>query len=180
VLHLQASKVKNAALTGHLQQAANRVTAIARAHDLLYQGSDIDWLDLGKYIESVCKDLDASVAQCTIHCSVDIGIEIATDRAISAALIVNELVANACKYAYPDGSGDVWVTISRAGETGFSISVRDEGIGVGTDFKPDKGKGLGMRLVNAFAQQLGGTVQIKARNPGAEFVVAIPQIAGPK
>jgi len=180
VLHLQASKVKNAALTGYLQQAANRVTAIARAHDLLYQGSDIDWLDLGKYIESVCKDLDASVAHCTIHCSVDVGIEIATDRAISSALIVNELVANACKYAYPDRSGDVWVTISRVGEKGFSISVRDEGIGVGTDFKPHKGKGLGMRLVNAFAQQLGGTVQINARNPGAEFVVDIPQTAGPK
>ena len=180
VLHLQSSQANNADLTGYLQQAANRVTAIARAHDLLYQGSSIDWLDLGKYIESVCKDLDASVAQCTIHCSVDLGIEIATDRAISSALIVNELVANSCKYAYPDRSGDVWVAICRVGESGFSISVRDEGIGFGTEFEPRKGKGLGMRLVSAFAQQLGGTVEINSRNPGAEFVVSIPKSTGPK
>jgi two-component sensor histidine kinase len=180
VLHLQSSQANNADLTGHLQEAANRVTAIARAHDLLYQGSDIEWLDLGKYIESVCKDLDASVSRCNIHCSVDVGIEIATDRAISSALIVNELVANACKYAYPDGSGEVWVTISRIGENGFSISVRDEGIGFGADFEPRKGKGLGMRLVSAFAQQLGGTVQINPRDPGAEFVVSIPHSARPK
>lgn len=180
VLHLQSSQVNNAELTGYLQQAANRVNAIARAHDLLYQGSDIDWLDLGKFIESVCKDLDASIAQCTIHCSVDMGIEIATDRAISSALIVNELVANACKYAYPDGTGDVWVAIGRVGESGFSISVRDEGIGFNTGFQPRKGKGLGMRLVNAFAQQLGGAVQINACNPGAEFVVIIPQSTRPE
>jgi len=180
VLHLQSSQANNAELTGYLQQAANRVTAVARAHDLLYQGSDIEWLDLGKYIESVCKDLDASVAQCKIHCSVDMGIEIATDRAISSALIVNELVANACKYAYPDGAGDVWVAICRVGESGFSISVRDEGIGFDADFEPRKGKGLGMRLVSAFAQQLGGSVQINPRNPGAEFVVSIPHSTGPK
>jgi two-component sensor histidine kinase len=124
--------------TDHLQQAANRVTAIARAHDLLYQGSDVEWLDLGKYIESVSKDLDASIAQCDIHCSVDVGIEIATDQAISAALIVNELVTNACKYAYPGKSGDVWVTLSRVEESGFSISVRDQGIGFSADIEPGK------------------------------------------
>ena len=180
VLHLQSSQANNVELTGYLQQAANRVTAIARAHDLLYQGSEIEWLDLGQYIESVCQDLNDSVAHCTIDCSVDTGIEIATDRAISSALIVNELVANACKYAYPDGSGGVWVVISRVGESGFSISVRDEGIGFIADFEPRKGKGLGMRLVNAFAKQLGGTVQINPRNPGAEFVVSIPRSSGPK
>lgn len=180
VLHLQSSQANNADLTVHLQQAAHRVTAIARAHDLLYQGSDIEWLDLGKYIESVCKDLDASVAQCKIHCGVDLGIEIATDRAISSALIVNELVANACKYAYPDGSGEVWVAICRIGESGFSISVRDEGIGFRADFEPRKGKGLGMRLVSAFSQQLGGTLQIKPCNPGTEFVVSISHSTGPR
>jgi two-component sensor histidine kinase len=179
VLHLQASQVNDADLTIHLKEAANRVTAVARAHDLLYQGSDIDWLDLGKYIQSVCGDLDASISACKIHCSVDFGIEIATDRAISSALIVNELVANACKYAYPNESGDVGVTISRIGESGFSISVRDKGVGISADFDPRKGKGLGMRLVSAFAQQLGGTVQITACNPGAQFVVSIPHSSGP-
>jgi two-component sensor histidine kinase len=173
VLHLQASKANNKELTLQLGEAANRVTAIARAHDLLYQGSDIEWLDLGTYIQSVCNDLGASAA-CTIHCKVAPGIEIATDRAITAALIVNELIANACKYAYPGQAGDVWVTIGKIGESGFSISVRDEGAGVPDSFEPRKGKGLGMRLVHAFTQQLGGGVEIIRHALGVEFVVNIP------
>ena len=174
VLHLHANKANNPELTQHLDEAASRVAAIAKAHDLLSQGSDIDWLDLGTYIESVCNDLDASVA-CEIHCSVDLGIEIATDQAISSALIVNELVVNACKYAYADRTGPVWVTIAKVGESGFSIDVRDEGAGVPRDFDPRQSRGLGMRLVNAFAQQLGGAVTVAPRNPGAEFIVVIPR-----
>jgi two-component sensor histidine kinase len=175
VLHLQGSQAKDAKVTLHLKEAANRVRAVARAHDLLYQGSDIEWLDLGRYIESVCHDVNASISDCKIHCSVDLGIEVATDRAITSALIVNELVANACKYAYPKQSGDVWVSISRFGESGFSILVRDEGIGVPDNFDPHRGKGLGMRLVSAFSQQLGGKLEVRKRSPGVEFMVTIPR-----
>lgn len=175
VLHLQASQGNNAELTAHLKEAANRVTAIARAHDLLYQGSDVEWLDVGKYIGSVCEDLNASMANCEIHCSVDLGIEIATDRAIASALIVNELVANACKYAYPGRGGAIWVTLAKIGEDGFSILVRDEGVGIPMESEPHKKKGLGMRLVHAFTQQLGGSVETKNLEPGVEFLVKAPR-----
>jgi two-component sensor histidine kinase len=170
MLHLQSRQAGDPALVLHLKDASNRVTAIAKAHELLYQGSDIEWLDLGKYIESVCKDLQASVPDCELTASVDLGIEIATDRAISSALIVNELVANACKHAYDGKSLGVWVVISRVGETGFSISVRDKGRGLPPDFDPRKAKGLGMRLVIAFANQLAGKLEIRNAEPGTEFL----------
>jgi two-component sensor histidine kinase len=145
----------------------------------LYQGSDIEWLDLGRYIESVCKDLQASVPHCSLHASVDLGIEIATDRAISSALIVNELVMNACKHAYDGARGEVWVLISRVGETGFSISVRDNGRGAPSGFDPRKAKGLGMRLIIAFAQQLNGQLEIRNADPGTEFLVIVPHSPRP-
>jgi two-component sensor histidine kinase len=179
MLHLQASQVGDAALAQHLKDASNRVTAIARAHDLLYQGSDIEWLDLGKYIESVCKDLQASVPDCVLHASVDLGIEIAKDRAISSALIVNELVMNACKHAYDGAKGEVWIVISRVGDTGFSISVRDKGRGAPSDFDPRKAKGLGMRLIIAFAHQLNGELEIRKTDPGTEFLVIVPHSPRP-
>ena len=172
MLHLQAKQAADPALTVQLDQAAHRVNAIAKAHAYLYQGTDIEWMDLGKFIESVCKDLDTSLSPCRIHASVDYGIEVATDDAISAALVVNELIANAAKYAYPDGQGgDIWITILRQNDNGFSISVRDEGAGLPKDFDPHGPKGLGMRLVNAFAEQSGGTLDIRPTKPGAEFVV---------
>jgi two-component sensor histidine kinase len=175
LLQLQASAVGDPALTPYLEEAAHRVSAVARAHDQLFRGSHVERMDLGKYVEAVCKDLAASVAQCVIHTDVRHEIEISTDRAISAALIVNELLTNAAKYAYKDRpGGTIWVTVARMGDK-VSISVRDEGVGLPPGFDRDKPKGLGMRIITAFVTQLGGTLEIRARHPGTEFVVTIPR-----
>jgi two-component sensor histidine kinase len=174
MLRLQARRVTDQSLTAQLKEAADRIAAVARAHELLYQGSDLNRLDIGKYIERICKDIDSSISNCTIHVSADYRIEIATDKAISCALIVNELVSNAAKYAYPEGQGKIWVTLAQTAEHGFSISVRDEGIGLPQSFDAVKSKGLGTRLVAAFAQQLNGALDIRSTSPGTEFVVQVP------
>jgi two-component sensor histidine kinase len=176
MLRLQASEVDNAELTAHLDEAAHRVTAIARAHEQLYHGSDVERMDVGLYIQTVCKDLDDSVSQCEVQTDVQHGIEIETDRAISSALIVNELITNAAKYAYQGRSGgQIRVTIAGAGDDAFSISVRDYGVGLPEGYDPRKAKGLGMRIVNSFVRQLHGSVAVLAHDPGAEFVVTIPR-----
>jgi two-component sensor histidine kinase len=176
MLHLQASDVGDADLTSHLDEASHRVAAIARAHDQLYHGSDISRLDVGEYIESICKDLDESVSKCEIYTDVQHGIEIETDRAVSSALIVNELITNAAKYAYQDRSGGkIWVTVARSGDDDFSISVRDEGTGLPADFDPHRPKGFGMRVVGFLVQQLNGSLAVRTHNPGTEFVVTIPR-----
>lgn len=174
MLHLQGRRVADQGVAAQLKEAADRITAVARAHELLYLGVDVEWLDVGKYIERICKDFDTSISHCTVKTSIDYGIEILTDRAITCALIVNELTSNAVKYAYPEGSGAIRVTVMQAGENGFSISVRDEGVGVPANFNQAEGRGLGMRLVTAFIKQLGGALEVRHGNPGAEFVVSVP------
>ena len=176
VLHLQAKDIDDANLTLHLDEASHRVAAVAKAHDQLYHGSDIERMDIGKYIEAICKDLQASVSQSTIHTDVKYGIEVSTDRAISSALIVNELITNAAKYANPDKSGGtIWVPVAPVGDDDFSISVRDEGVGLPPGFDLRKAKGLGMRIINSFSQQLNGTLSVRVQNPGTEFIVTIPR-----
>ncbi|HLN10226.1 MAG TPA: sensor histidine kinase [Xanthobacteraceae bacterium] len=176
MLRLQASEVNDANLTTHLDEASHRVAAIARAHEQLYHGSDVERMDVGAYIETVCKDLDESVSQCRIHTDVQKGIDIDTDRAISSALIVNELITNAAKYAYEGRSGgEIWVTVARAGDDRFSISVRDQGVGLPAGYDSSKAKGLGMRIVNSFVQQLQGSVAVLRHGPGTEVVVTIPR-----
>jgi len=176
MLQLQGSAVGDPALTAHLEEASHRVSAVAKAHDQLFHGSDIEHMDLGKYIETICKDLDASVAHCVIHADVQHEIEISTDRAISAALIVNELITNAAKYAYKDKpGGKIWIAVAGVGKDKLSISVRDEGAGLPPDFDLKKPKGLGMRIITAFVKQLAGTLETHARNPGTEFVITIPR-----
>jgi two-component sensor histidine kinase len=174
VLGLQASRAGDPAVAVQLKEAVTRISAIAKAHESLYQSSEIEWLDIGKYIETVCRDLNASIPKCEIHVSADYGIEIATDQAISAALIANELITNAAKYAYPDKGGEIWVTLLCHGKDRFTISVRDEGVGFPRDFNPREASGLGMRLVSALVQQLNGTLEMQAAKPGTEFCVAVP------
>ncbi len=175
MLNLQGRDVDNKELTGHLNEASARVTAIARAHDQLYHRHNVEVLDIGKYILAISKDLDASVSNCKIETTIEEGIEIATDRAISTALIVNELITNAAKYAYKDGAeGKVIIRIARTGKNDFAICVRDEGSGLAPGFDIHKAKGLGMRIISSFAKQLNANVKIHRRDPGTEFELIIP------
>ena len=102
MLSLQARDVADETLAAHLAEASNRVSAIARAHERLTRQSDVRFMDIGRNIEKVCEDLDASVSHCIVRVDARHGIEIETSRAISSALIVNELIANAAKHAFPD------------------------------------------------------------------------------
>jgi len=178
LLHLQASDVGDPTLTAHLEEAAHRISAVAKAHDRLVHAGDADRMDLGKYIEAIGKDLDASVAHCVVHVKARHGIDIPADRAISVAMIVNELITNAAKYAYRErAGGEIWVSLAENGNDVLTISVRDRGDGLPEGFDLAKPKGLGMRIVTSFVQQLKGTLQVRNADPGTEFVVTLPRPA---
>lgn len=175
MLTLQASDVGDPALTAHLEEAARRVAAVAKAHDQLYRDTDVEQLDVGRYIEGLCKEVDASVAHCEVHTNVEAGIVIPTDNAISAALIINELITNAAKYAYKGKSKcAIWVRVARTGDNHVLLSVRDEGTGLPPDFDIHKAKGLGMRIVGSLARQMKGELGFRAHDPGTEFIVTAP------
>jgi two-component sensor histidine kinase len=175
MLTLQANAVGDPALTAHLEEAARRVVAVAKAHEQLYHGADVEQLDLGRYIEGLCREVDASVAHCDVHTNVEGGILIPTDNAISAALIVNELITNASKYAYQGKTKcAIWVTVARTGNDHVSLSVRDEGAGLPLGFDINKAKGLGMRIIGSLVRQMKGDLGVRAHNPGTEFIVTFP------
>jgi two-component sensor histidine kinase len=89
-------------------------------------------------------------------------------------LLVNELITNAAKYAYPGGNCKVWVTLSHQLKGNVVISVRDEGVGLPPTFDIRSSRRLGMRLVDSFAQQLQGTLKVLRKSPGTEFVLTLP------
>jgi two-component sensor histidine kinase len=172
MLSLHASVVGNEDVRHELRQAGSRILAVARAHQRLYRGDAINALDLGAYLREICSDIAASVP-CEVDVSVAPGVVIAIDRAVPAALVVNELITNAAKYAYPGRGCKVWVTLARDSADAAVISVRDEGVGLPPAFDLKSGR-LGMRLVSAFAQQLQGDLLILRKDPGTEFVLKFP------
>jgi two-component sensor histidine kinase len=174
MLRLQASEVGDAELTRHLEEASYRISAVAKAHERIHQGNGTETLDLGMYIEQVCKDLDEAVSRCDIAVEAERGIIVVTDRAIPIALIANELITNAAKYAYQGrAGGKILVRVSRR-DTHVELSVRDEGEGLPEGFDVRKAGGLGTRIVQAFSQQLNARIAVKRLDPGTEFVISIP------
>jgi two-component sensor histidine kinase len=175
MLKLQAGGTADPELTRHLQEAAYRVSAVAKAHERIHQGADTDRLDLGTYIEQVCNDLNDAVSPYNIEVEADHGIEIMTDRAIPIALIATELITNGIKHAYDGRSvGTIWVRLARGAEDTVELVVRDEGAGLPPKFEPRSATGLGMRIVQAFTQQLKATMTVRRVNPGTELIVSIP------
>jgi two-component sensor histidine kinase len=136
-------------------------------------------VDAATYLNELCRDLIASVQEegdTSIVLKTDIeSALLPTDRAILIGLIVNELVTNAVKYAFPgEAKGTVMVTLKRApGE--LWLTVADDGQG------RDPGKadsGLGSRLVDGFAQQLGGQVERKSNSRGTTVRITLPSREG--
>jgi two-component sensor histidine kinase len=175
MLKLQANEVNDPALTQHLEKAASRVSAVAKAHERIHQGDATDRLDLGVYLRDICQDLNEATPLCHIEVAVEPGINVMTDRAVPVALMANEFITNAAKYAYPvDQGGNIWVRVARATDDTIELSVRDEGRGLPADFEPRSTPGLGMRIVSALSQQLNAAIEVRRLNPGTEFIATVP------
>ncbi|MEP7031567.1 MAG: histidine kinase dimerization/phosphoacceptor domain -containing protein [Pseudolabrys sp.] len=175
MLHLKAATVSEE-IKAHLDEASNRITAIARAHHRLYKTENFEMLDLGTYLDDICDNLSESLPDCEVQFSAVVGIEIPPDQAVPVALFVNELVTNAAKHGRGDSKLEIWVKLTSEGEHNVSISVRDNGHGLPENFDIAAQKGLGMRLVSGFAKQLHGEMTIHRHTPGTEFVLTFPLV----
>jgi two-component sensor histidine kinase len=176
VLQLQASHAGDLKLTQQLEEAAHRVSAVARAHERIQLRNEPDKVDLGLYIEEVCLGIN-EIVQCAIQVEAPRDLPIATDRAIPIALILNELIINATKYAYAGGDGRIFVRLSLATHDVIELGVRDEGVGLPAGFELRTATSLGMRIVHAFVQQLNATLTFRRLDPGTEFVPSVRSAA---
>ena len=175
MLHLQASTAEDEGLTAQLAEASSRVSAVGRAYERLAYDADVENIDLSAHLQAVCADAITVSSNCKLHFDGAHGIWLNADRAISLALIVNELVTNAVKYAFlsrPDGH--IYVRLVRPNANEALVSVRDDGIGLPSDFDLSTSKGLGMRIVTALAKQLGADITRTPQVDGNEFVVSVP------
>jgi two-component sensor histidine kinase len=158
-----------------LRQASSRIMAIGRAHDRLYRSSQIEKIELADYLSAICKDLEEVTTNCDVSFEASKTLFLTTDRAIGVALVVTELVVNAARHAYPEGTrGRIWVRLATPEDEAAAVSVRDAGVGLPADFETTKSAGLGMRLTRALAKQTGAQLRVERHLPGTEFILEIP------
>ena len=176
LLRLQASAHEDPALSHALQEAQERVQAIALIHQKLKHAPNISRLDLPAYVQSLVERLVRSYASvpALIDLQVQVtDVDIGPDAPVPFGLILNELVANALQHAFPPGEGGSLDIEIRPEVNGWiSLRVADSGRGLPDAVELDRG-GLGFQLVQALTEQLGGTLELERRR-GASFLLSFP------
>jgi PAS domain S-box-containing protein len=175
LLRLQARRIPDLAARRQLEDATTRISTIAHIHQRLYRDQEIKTINFGAFLSELCADLQGSASHCSLEVNAP-NLQVTTDRAIPLALVVNELVTNAFKYAYPaEGSGGrVGVAVVVHDGEDIAITVRDEGVGLPDGFSIAGGTNLGMILIGSLLAQLSGRIEVQDNGPGACFLVTVP------
>jgi two-component sensor histidine kinase len=168
MIGLQASALTDVNARAALEDTQRRIGAIAQVHRRLYSANDVESVDMREYLGALVEELATTLSGesggHSLLCAAD-ALRLPTDRAVSVGVIVTELVTNACKYAYPDGNGDVRVLLKQDGEGSFLLAVEDDGCGMPEGVAP-KGTGLGTKLIRVMAQSLQSVVNYEPRETG--------------
>jgi PAS domain S-box-containing protein len=178
MLNMQKRRLNDGPAVGALEDCRGRIQTIALIHESMYQSEDLASLPLSKDIRS----LAASVVRVSSKPPGAVALEIETpdeiildvDRAIPCGLILNELMTNALKHAFPGGrTGTLRVVLRRDGDERAALIVEDDGVGMPEDTELSAGDSMGFRLVRAFADQLRGELRV-SRSPGTSVGVYFP------
>jgi two-component sensor histidine kinase len=173
ILQMKARETNSREGREQLLRAVERIESIAQVHKALYRGPGTDVVDFGVYLEDLCAGVrSAFVPDGRVELNVEAEpVSVPIDTAIPLGMVVNELVTNAVKYAYPEGRGAVFVRSVREGDQ-LLLTVRDWGRGVPEGAGQQRGSGLGMKLVRSLVAQIGGDV-VSSGPPGTAVEVRV-------
>ena len=163
LLRVQSRSAQSEDVRNALKDAASRITTIAEVHDHLWRSTKIGFVDIADFAGELCRKLQETVSH-KVSCTFG-HLMISADKAIPLGLLINELVTNSAKHAYPDGSGKIRVSGERRGDD-LHVEVSDRGIGFPKDFDIDQPRAsLGFKVIKSLLAQLDGSIAVASNTP---------------
>lgn len=163
MLNLQMRQLTDPHAVELFKQTQSRVRSIALFHEKLYQFRDLARVDIAGYLDGLARSLLTAYGVLSEEVTVTVDAEdvpLGVDGAISSGLIVNELLSNAIKHAFPRGrSGKIVISLHRDQEN-VVLEVRDDGVGIPPEVDLSNARSLGLKLVSIFTEQLQGTLTL--------------------
>jgi two-component sensor histidine kinase len=172
---MQTSQIQDPKVLEPFQEARNRVLAIASIHELLYRAESFASISLGEYARHLVPGI---VRFYGLEQRVEVQIvgddaTLELERAVPYGMLLNELVSNACKHAFPlPDTGTIMISIQRDGNH-VGLVIADNGRGLPEGFDYRKATSLGLKLVHGLVRQLRGVLEIQS-NPGTTVKVRFP------
>ncbi len=162
LLSLQAGAIRDPAVEEAFKVSQNRVKSMALIHEHLYQSENLSEIDFRQYAISLVRNIMNMYSSNRIDTRVNVdGLKLDIDRAIPCGLIINELVSNCVKHAFPDRRrGRIDVNMKELAGGGYELVVADDGIG-GVE-ETWKCETLGMRLIRSLITQLRGSIRVES------------------
>ena len=169
LLGLQADHTRTPETLAMLRDTRNRVRSMALLHETLYRSTNLARISFSDYIGDLCGQIVTSYGQPAQRVKVETRLEeigLPMDKAVPCGLLVNELVSNAFKHAFPgEREGTVKIELDRAAGDKLLLAIRDDGVGFPPDIDPRNTETLGLQLVFDLARQLQGNITLD-RTPG--------------
>ncbi|BDZ69600.1 hypothetical protein GCM10025861_01170 [Methanobacterium petrolearium] len=163
---------------GVLKESQGRVKSMAMVHEKLYKSDSFSKINFKEYLKNLVSDIFYSygIKMETINWELDIeDVNIGIDTAIPLGLIINELITNSVKYAFPNhGKGNI-KTIFKLKNQGYVLIISDNGIGIPEDLEPGKTETLGLQLVMSLVKQLDGTLKLDREN-GTRYTIKFKEL----
>ncbi len=175
LLKLQSSYIKDEESLQLFKNSQSRVKTMALVHEKLYRSENLSEIDLKDYIKNLSRHIMATYTtiEQRITIDYDIGdIFLDINSAVPFGLILNELISNAFKYAFPDNrDGKIFIGFNLVDNDRYCFTVKDNGIGLPDDFDISTANTLGMQLVNSLTMQLHGDLEIENKD-GTSFSIS--------
>jgi len=179
LLNLQSQYIKDKEALNVFRESQNRAKSMALIHERLYRSTDLKRIDFGEYIQSLATDLfrtyvaDPSLIKLNMNVE---SIMLDINTAIPLGLIVNELISNSMKHAFPDErKGEINIDFHKDKENVLKLTVNDDGIGFPEALDFRNTESLGLQLVNNLTQQINGEIELD-RTDGTTFKITFTEI----
>ena len=181
LLDLQAAYVKDESVLEMFQESRSRVRSMALVHEQLYQSADLARIDFADYINGLTGYLLRVYGHLVKSVTLDIDVAntfLSVETAVPLGLIVNELVSNALKHAFPDGrSGQIRVRLTPIEDDQIHLVVQDNGIGFPANIDFRRSSSLGLTIIMTLMNQLRGEIALHSQD-GARFELTVPNEGG--
>ena len=173
ILNLQTSYVEDKKTLEILRESQNRVKSMSFIHENLYRTKDFNKIDFTEYIENLTKSMIHSYQYAENNISLVLDLDpvfLSMDLSIPCGLIINELLSNSLKYAFPEKTGIISISIKKTSFKRIEIIVEDNGIGYSKGLDSDNEGSLGMLLVRTLINQIDGKITL-LKHKGTKYLI---------